>query len=143
VIGEKPWERQVFLFVPARPLPALEDDHVVEQVGMDLMSMSRSKRFIAGCSIAWRTVIAFLLFGKLWLGELGSMPKSAAFFLWLFAVILWCAFGVVDEADHLAEFRGNLSHPGFDTLNNRNHSHGPRSVLDVRKVHSPPTVTVA
>jgi Ca2+:H+ antiporter len=68
--------------------------------------MGKSKRFIAGCSIAWGTVIAFLLFGKLWLGELGSMPKSAAFFLWLFAVILWCAFGVVDQADHLAEFLG-------------------------------------
>jgi hypothetical protein len=88
VISEKPWERWVFVFVPARPLPALEDGYVVEQVRMGLMSMSRSKRFIAGCSIAWRTVITFLLFGKLRLGELGSMPKSAAFFLWLFAVIL-------------------------------------------------------
>jgi Ca2+:H+ antiporter len=27
-------------------------------------------------------------------------------FLWLFAVILWCAFGVVEEADHLAELLG-------------------------------------
>jgi Ca2+:H+ antiporter len=87
---------------------ALEDRQLIEQIGMDMMSMSRSKSFIAGCAIAWGTVIAFLLFGKLWLGELGSMPKSASFFLWLFAVILWCAFGVVDQADHLAEL---LSEP--------------------------------
>jgi Ca2+:H+ antiporter len=68
--------------------------------------MSKNQRFIASCSIAWGTVIAFLLFGKLWLGELGSMPKSAVLFLWLLAVIFWCAFGVVGRADHLAELLG-------------------------------------
>ena len=78
-------------------------NYLVEQIESDLMSMSGSKRFIASCSIAWGTVIAFLLFGKLWLGELGSMPKTAVLFLWLLAVIFWCAFGVVGQADHLAE----------------------------------------
>lgn len=68
--------------------------------------MSKSKRFIVGCAIAWATVIAFLVFGKLWLGEVGSVPKAAAFFVWLFAVILWCAFNVVGQADHLAELLG-------------------------------------
>jgi Ca2+:H+ antiporter len=68
--------------------------------------MSRCKRLIAGCLIAWGTVIAFLLFGELWLGELGSILKSAALFLWLFAVIVWCAFGVVGRADRLADLLG-------------------------------------
>jgi hypothetical protein len=80
VISEKPSEPRVFVFVPARPLPTLENGHVVERVGMPLMSMSRSKRFIAACSIAWRTLIAFLLFGKLWLGELGSNRNQRPFF---------------------------------------------------------------
>lgn len=70
------------------------------------MSTSRSVRFIVGCAIAWGTVIAFLLFGKVWLGQPGSMLKSAGLFLWLFAVIVWCAFGVVGQADHLAELLG-------------------------------------
>ena len=70
------------------------------------MSTTRSIRFFVGFAIAWATVIAFMLFGKLWLGEPGSMLKSAALFLWLFAVIIWCAFGVVGEADHLAELLG-------------------------------------
>lgn len=68
--------------------------------------MTTKKKFIAGCAIAWGTVIAFLFFGKLWLGELESIPKSALLFLWLLAVIFWCAFGVVGQADHLAELLG-------------------------------------
>jgi hypothetical protein len=34
------------------------------------MSAGRISGFIVGCAIAWGTVIAFLVFGKLWLGEL-------------------------------------------------------------------------
>ena len=30
----------------------------------------------------------------------------AGLFIWFFAVILWCAFGVVEQADHLAELLG-------------------------------------
>jgi Ca2+:H+ antiporter len=70
------------------------------------MSTDRSIRFIVGFAFAWGTVIAFLLFGKVWLGDLGSMLKSTALFLWLFAVIFWCAFGVMHRADHLAELLG-------------------------------------
>ena len=36
----------------------------------------------------------------------GSPQRAAILFFWLFAVILWCAFGVVGEADHLAELLG-------------------------------------
>ncbi len=57
-------------------------------------------------AIAWLTVALFFLFGNSLLSELSSTGRAALLFLWLFAVILWCAFGVVGEADHLAEILG-------------------------------------
>ena len=57
-------------------------------------------------AIAWLTVALFSLFGNRWLPDLSSTVWAALLFLWLFAVILWCAFGVVREADHLAEILG-------------------------------------
>ena len=57
-------------------------------------------------AIAWLTVALFSLFGSRWLPDLSSTVRAALLFLWLFAVILWCAFGVVREADHLAEILG-------------------------------------
>ncbi len=57
-------------------------------------------------AIAWLTVALFFLFGNRWLPDLSSTVRAALLFLWLFAVILWCAFGVVREADHLAEILG-------------------------------------
>ena len=48
----------------------------------------------------------FSLFANRWLPDLSSTVRAALLFLWLFAVILWCAFGVVREADHLAEILG-------------------------------------
>ena len=56
--------------------------------------------------IAWGTVVAFFIYGEVWLSDLGSVLRSAALFLWLIAVIAWCAFGVVERADHLAELLG-------------------------------------
>ena len=56
--------------------------------------------------IAWGTLAAFILFGEAWLSDLASMVKSTALLLWLFVVILWCAFGVVEQADHLSELLG-------------------------------------
>jgi hypothetical protein len=56
--------------------------------------------------IAWITVIAFLMFGDRWLADLDSMMKSVVLFIWLLAVIAWCAFGVVNHAEHLAELLG-------------------------------------
>jgi len=52
---------------------------------------------------AWGTVLVFFVFGAGWLADLSSPVKSAALFLWLLGVIVWCAFGVVEQADHLAE----------------------------------------
>ncbi len=55
---------------------------------------------------AWSTVVLFFLFGSHWLADFRSVPWSALLFLWLFGVILWCAFGVVREAEHLAGLLG-------------------------------------
>ncbi|MBA2491750.1 MAG: calcium:proton antiporter [Gammaproteobacteria bacterium] len=56
--------------------------------------------------VAWGTVIAFFAFGTELLADLESPLKSTVLFIWLFAVIGWCAFGVVEHAEHLAELLG-------------------------------------
>lgn len=56
--------------------------------------------------IAWATVALFLFFGNSWLANLSSTLLATGLFIWLFAVILWCASGVVEEADHLADILG-------------------------------------
>ena len=61
---------------------------------------------IARLAIAWSTLALYSLFGDRWLADLSSTLQAAFLFLWLFAVILWCALGVVKEADHLAELLG-------------------------------------
>ena len=57
-------------------------------------------------------MVLFFLFGDHWFTSINSSVQSALLFVWLFAVILWCAFGVVEEADHLAE----LLHEPLGTL---------------------------
>ena len=61
-------------------------------------------RLIAG----WGTVVAFFAFGGDLLSKsnLDSWPVELLLFAWLLGVILWCAFGVVVEPDHLAEMLG-------------------------------------
>ncbi len=61
---------------------------------------------VARLAIGWLTVALFLFCGGPWLGDLSSPLRAAGLFFWLFAVILWCAFGVVEEADQLAELLG-------------------------------------
>ncbi len=56
--------------------------------------------------IAWATVALFLFFGSSWLANLSATLLATGLFIWLFAVILWCASGVVEEADHLADILG-------------------------------------
>jgi Ca2+:H+ antiporter len=57
-------------------------------------------------TVGWGSVIAFAFFGGVWLGDLSSLIKSGVLFLWIFAVILWCCFGVIEHADQLAERLG-------------------------------------
>jgi Ca2+:H+ antiporter len=61
---------------------------------------------IGRLAIAWATVALFLFFGSSWLADLSSILHATGLFVWLFAAILWCASGVVEEADHLAEILG-------------------------------------
>jgi hypothetical protein len=53
----------------------------------------------------WVTVALFLFFGSSWFAYLSSPLRAALVFFWLFAIILWCAFEVVEEADRLAELQ--------------------------------------
>ncbi len=56
----------------------------------------------------WLTVGLFLFFGDSLLSKsnLDSVPIGGLLFVWLLGVILWCAFGVIVAADHLAEMLG-------------------------------------
>ncbi len=58
--------------------------------------------FIAGAV----TTIAFTLFGDAWFAELSLSIGNGLLFAWIFAAMLWCAFGVVRHADCLAELLG-------------------------------------
>ena len=72
----------------------------------------KTRALIGRLGIAWATVALFFFFGDRWFAGINSAVQSALLFVWLFAVILWCAFGVVEEADHLAE----LLHEPLGTL---------------------------
>src|SRR3954451_17375282 len=54
----------------------------------------------------WGSVAAFLTFGAGWLPALADPLPAAGLFAWLLGVIVWLAFGVVHEAEELAEMLG-------------------------------------
>jgi len=55
----------------------------------------------------WLTAALFLIFGKGWFAAAASSTGlTLLLFAWLFAAILWGAFGVVRHAEHLAETLG-------------------------------------
>jgi Ca2+:H+ antiporter len=56
----------------------------------------------------WVTVGIFLIFGDGLLSKdhLDDVLVATLFGIWLLGVILWCAFGVIVAADHLAEMLG-------------------------------------
>ena len=56
--------------------------------------------------VAWATVGAFLLFGPAIHAFADTTWVEAALFVGLLAVVMWSAFGVVHEADELAELLG-------------------------------------
>jgi len=57
-------------------------------------------------AVAWITVAAFLVFGSQILAFLNTSLFAGLIFAWLLAVIMWAAFGVVHEAEELAERLG-------------------------------------
>ena len=66
------------------------------------MSLSRTLRL----SVGWLTTAVFFAAGPQLLALAASSALLAILGILLFAVILWSAFGVVTEADHLAEALG-------------------------------------
>ena len=64
--------------------------------------LRRESPFIAGAL----TTAVLYTFGERWLHDLSNPLVFAALFLWVFAVMLWCAFAVVRHADSLAELLG-------------------------------------
>ncbi|WP_216361169.1 calcium:proton antiporter [Caulobacter mirabilis] len=68
----------------------------------DLMPVGTAVRLAA----AWGVVVLFLTVGRGWLADPIATPTAIACFVLLFATILYAAFGVVKEADHLAHALG-------------------------------------
>jgi len=52
------------------------------------------------------TTLVFFTVGSSWTDDLTQLVVTAAIFIWLFAVMIWCAFGVVRHAEVLAEYLG-------------------------------------
>lgn len=52
------------------------------------------------------TTLLFYIFSDTLLVGFAPDPKTIVLFLWLFATMVWCAFGVVRHADSLAEMLG-------------------------------------
>ncbi|WP_206664454.1 calcium:proton antiporter [Dankookia rubra] len=66
------------------------------------MPMASWLRLAAG----WGSVAAFFTFGAGWLAGLADPLAAAGLFAWLLGLIIWLAFGVVHEAEELAEMLG-------------------------------------
>jgi Ca2+:H+ antiporter len=54
----------------------------------------------------WLTVALFLLFGAQWIDGYDHPALMLVLFAWLFLMIVWVAFGVVHEAETLADMLG-------------------------------------
>lgn len=65
-----------------------------------------TKTSILRLIVAWGSVGLFFFFGSQLLGDLSSSAWAFGMFVLLFSVILWTAFGVVHEAEVLAEILG-------------------------------------
>jgi Ca2+:H+ antiporter len=52
------------------------------------------------------TTALFFTVGKSWATDFSNLALTAAVFVWMFAVMIWCAFGVVRHAEALAEYLG-------------------------------------
>ncbi|MBK1657450.1 calcium:proton antiporter [Paracraurococcus ruber] len=66
------------------------------------MSTGAWLRLAAG----WGSVAVFLTIGAPWLADLTDPLIAGVLFAWLMGVIIWLAFGVVHEAEELAEMLG-------------------------------------
>lgn len=67
-----------------------------------LEALLAERPFFAGAI----TAAILMAFGAPWLADPSHELRSALLFGWIFGVMLWCAFGVMRHADHLAEALG-------------------------------------
>jgi Ca2+:H+ antiporter len=67
-----------------------------------LSSLRAEAPVLAGAA----TTVIFFTVGKGWADDFSQPLLTAAIFLWLFAAMIWCAFGVVRHAEVLAEYLG-------------------------------------
>jgi Ca2+:H+ antiporter len=63
-------------------------------------------RTVGLLAVAWGTVAVFAASGGAWLADPRASVGTVVLFLWLLTVVSWSAFGVVREADRLAELLG-------------------------------------
>src|SRR5215510_14982067 len=61
---------------------------------------------IARLGVAWITVAVFLLFGDTWLAEPIPTGTAGLLFAWIFATMMWAAYGAIEASDQLAEILG-------------------------------------
>jgi Ca2+:H+ antiporter len=80
--------------VSAKSLPRLGD-----------IQMIKAKSLVRPVA-AWVSVAMFLTIGTKWITALNRHDVAISLFAWLFLVIIWVAFGVVHEAEELAEMLG-------------------------------------
>ena len=85
------------------PVPKIE---AMEGRGWSLNALRTVVRSESALLFGAVTTILFYLFSDTLLVGLAPDPKTIALFLWLFATMVWCAFGVVRHADSLAEMLG-------------------------------------
>ena len=57
------------------------------------------------------TTAILMIFGGPWLADPSQELRSALLFVWIFGVMLWCAFGVARHAEHLAAGLGEPDTP--------------------------------
>ena len=76
-------------------------DGVTEPAGL-VARLRAESGLIAGAV----TTVLFFTIGQGWLADLSSLSWLGFMFVWLFGVIIWCAFGVVRHAEALADILG-------------------------------------
>jgi Ca2+:H+ antiporter len=72
------------------------------KTGQFLTNLRAEAPVLAGVA----TTAIFFTVGKGWADDFSQASFSVAIFTWLFAVMIWCAFGVVRHAEILAEHLG-------------------------------------
>jgi Ca2+:H+ antiporter len=70
--------------------------------GHFLQNLRAEAPVVAGAA----TTVIFFTVGKGWADDFSQPLVTAAIFVWLFAAMIWCAFGVVRHAEVLAEYLG-------------------------------------